>query len=680
MKNICFVILIVISFFFAISEVNAIEAGSATNRTLVYKINSIVIDEDYTTLKGYAYIDKHNNHHFSYMNDGEKGITLMKIVAYNGATYINPTSLTFYDGNVPGYTYNPNGICWKAACTKNANGSWSFTNPDQPYIEPNSISDCLNKHVFFEAKFKTRNLRNEKNIKFKIEISYDLEHERRPCSEHDNGQTTNGYISNNINNNVSLASYWGGSATKDAEIKSVSTCKVGSYNCENNQGLNYGIVKTKINVTNNGNEFKLSFSTEGNISGSIMNKNKNVDLNLVCENANFYSGTLEKVSTTYEYTAGTGRCEHTEYVTISADYVAIESAVLKFDLDRGPIYAGGAFGFKVDYTNVAKWYYVDNVPECPLITVSGITPDSYESCHTNEDGSESCRTVEICVDSESGYDPRCNEPDESRLRFEEKIASERYTALNNGGSSSPNVKLKMDNNNNSNSVNNPNIVSDIGEWVCENDPSMDSRWEPNTEWVTKCTYRLKESKLNRMTADVKYTNNACASSEICKSDIYYVPLKWMNDKFNVFIDFGRVNTRSLSTINGINWHVDYTCDVDVVQMLYNKNGKGYQFFYRPIDLNNPFPNRDPSTNWISWWNDNINKEQLALGYNNKEYSVALTPEDMRRLKEYNEDKVNNSGNNLGYLDYSIRDNGKSNFVDRYMNRYTTDYNKLGEVR
>lgn len=673
MKHICFTILILISFFFAINEVAAIEAGSQTDRTLVYKINSVVIDEDYTTLKGYAYIDKHNNHHFSYMNDGEKGITLMKIVAYSGTTSINPTSLTFYDGNVPGYTYSPNSICWKAECTKNDDGTWSFTNPDHPFIEPNSISDCLNKHVFFEAKFKTRNLRNEKNIKFKIEISYDLEHERRPCSEHDNGQTTNGYINNNINNNVPLASYWGGSATRDAEIQSVSSCKVGSYNCENNQGLNYGIVKTKINVTNNGNEFKLSFSTEGNTSGSIMNKNKNVDFNLACENASFYSGTLEKVSTTYEYTAGSGSCRHTEYETISADYVAIESGVLKFDLDRGPIYAGGAFGFKVEYINTAKWYYVSTVPECPIITVYGTTP--YRCC----DSEGKCSTC--CKGSKSGYDPNCNETGESRLNFEKKITNERYTALNNGESSSPNVKLKMDNNNNSNSVTSPgNTNNDIGEWVCEKVDATSDIWKPNTEWTTKCTYKLKESKLNRMTADVKYTNNACSNSEICKSDVYYVPLKWMNDKFNVFIDFGRVNTRSLSTINGINWHVDYTCDVDIVQMLYNKNGKGYQFFYRPIDLNNPFPNRDPSINWISWWNNNINKEKLALGYNNKEYSVALTPEDMRRLKEYNEDKANNSGNNLGYLDYSIRDNGKSNFVDRYMNRYTTDYNKLGEVR
>lgn len=675
MRNISFLLLIIISFFLTIDDVNALVAGSTSGREIKYQINSVSIGKDETVIKGYAYLDKHNNYHVT--PGTAYGLTEMNIYGKVGNETITPKSIEFHDGTVG--NYDPEKVCWRPSCIKYADANspngyyWGFANPENPYDNLGS-EYCIYKHVYFTATFNTRVLRNKKNkdIKFIIDIGYHTNHEKRNCIESEQGLLKNGSILQRLDE-----LYWGADAHATAEVKEVL-----SYNVSGtNNTLDYGMIKTKVTVTNNGNEFKLKFKTDGSVEGSVVNKNKNVDLNLYCEDANFYSGSLENVSTTYKYTAGTGRCEKTVYSTISADYVAIESGNMVFSLDRGPIYAGGAFGFKVEYINTAKWYYVSTVPECPLITVSGITPDSYESCHTREDGSKSCRTVKICVGSESGYDPDCNENGESRLRFEEKITSERYTALYNGVSSSPNVKLKMDNNNNSNSVTSPgNTNNDIGEWVCENDRNMDGRWEPNTEWTTRCTYKLKESKLNRMSADVTYNNNACSNSEICKSDMYYVPLKWMNDKFNVFIDFGRVNTRGLSTINGINWHVDYTCNVDIIQMLYNKNGKGYQFFYRPIDLNNPFPNRDPSTNWISWWNDNINKETLKLGYNNKEYSVALSPDDMRAIKDYNKDMTYNSGNNLGYLDYSINVNGKSNFVDRYMNRYTTDYNKLGEVR
>lgn len=677
MRNISFLLLIIISFFLTIDEVNALVAGSTSGREIKYQINSVNVGKEETVIEGYAYLDKHNNYHV--VPGTTYGLTEMQLYGKVGNETITPKSIEFNQPNRTVGSYNPDAVCWRPKCTKIiAEGIprgyyFVYSDPDFPY-ENISSDDCIYKNVYFKATFNTRELRNKNNkdIKFIIDIGYQTNHEKRPCIEYDDGLLKNSSILSRLDE-----LHWGVDAHASAEVK-----KVSSYNVSGTDNvLDYGIIKTKVTVTNNGNEFKMKFNTDGSVEGSVVNKNKNIDLNLYCENANFYSGSLEKVEETYSFTAGEGICEKTRRATISADYVAIESGNIVFSLDNGPIYAGGAFGFKVDYINTAKWYYVSTVPECPKITIYGTRESTCRSCTTGSDGQKSCTTYTCCKGSESGYDTRCDEPGESRLNFEKKITSERYTALNNGGSSSPNVKLKMDNNNNSNSVTSPgNTNNDIGEWVCEKVDATSDIWKPNTEWTTKCTYKLKESKLNRMTADVKYTNSACSNSEICKSDMYYVPLKWMNDKFNVFIDFGKVNTRGLSTINGINWHIDYTCDVDVVQMLYNKNGKGYQFFYRPIDLNNPFPNREPSTNWISWWNDNINKETLKLGYNNKEYSVALSPNDMRTIKDYNENKTYNSGNNLGYLDYSINVNGKSNFVDRYMNRYTSDYNRLGEVR
>ena len=100
-------------------------------------------------------------------------------------------------------------------------------------------------------------------------------------------------------------------------------------------------------------------------------------------------------------------------------------------------------------------------------------------------------------------------------------------------------------------------------------------------------------------------------------------------------------------------------------------------------LNNPFPDRDPSTNWLEWWNNEANREQLANSYNNLEYKVGLTPNSMRDIRDYNNSMLKN-GDRLGYLDYSINASGTSeffnqNFIASNFSRNTSDYSRLGEM-
>ena len=65
-----------------------------------------------------------------------------------------------------------------------------------------------------------------------------------------------------------------------------------------------------------------------------------------------------------------------------------------------------------------------------------------------------------------------------------------------------------------------------------------------------------------------------------------------------------------TTLNG----ASSNCAIDLYplygQPTKNKDKFKYIFIYRPIDLNNPFPNRNPGMNWYDWYNNTKNKNQI----------------------------------------------------------------------
>ena len=110
------------------------------------------------------------------------------------------------------------------------------------------------------------------------------------------------------------------------------------------------------------------------------------------------------------------------------------------------------------------------------------------------------------------------------------------------------------------------------------------------------------------------------------------------------------------------------CDINLYplygQPTGGKKNLKYIFIYRPIDLNNPFPNRNPGMNWYDWYNIERNKERLESSYNREQYSITLDSQKTSEIKKYNKDELNKGG----YFDWKTIENGQSSFVDKYFDK------------
>jgi len=102
------------------------------------------------------------------------------------------------------------------------------------------------------------------------------------------------------------------------------------------------------------------------------------------------------------------------------------------------------------------------------------------------------------------------------------------------------------------------------------------------------------------------------------------------------------------------------------------------FYFRPISLNEPFPNRDPGSNWsgtikgsssVTKENQYIKKSSTGNSNGNSVYSnenedakyrIKLTPALIRDIKEYNEQQENNV---KGYLDWDTMISAAYNNAD-----------------
>ena len=119
-----------------------------------------------------------------------------------------------------------------------------------------------------------------------------------------------------------------------------------------------------------------------------------------------------------------------------------------------------------------------------------------------------------------------------------------------------------------------------------------------------------------------------------------------------------------TTLNG----ASSNCAIDLYplygQSTKNKDKFKYIFIYRPIDLNNPFPNRNPGMNWYDWYNNTKNKERLESSYDREQYSITLDSQKTSEIKKYNKDELNKGG----YFDWKTMDDGESSFIDKYFDK------------
>lgn len=197
---------------------------------------------------------------------------------------------------------------------------------------------------------------------------------------------------------------------------------------------------------------------------------------------------------------------------------------------------------------------------------------------------------------------------------------------------------------------------------CTRDGTRDGEFEKGKTVTTTCTFLLPESIVDLGTGKVKYTNNSGQGI----NNEYYTPITYTGE---LSLEATISNIGVLKDVDNWtdNWKLTYdgenddSCKVNVTSRLYKPNQSNkYAFIYRPIDINNPFPNRNAGVNWYDWYSIPANKERLKSSYSKQEYQVILDNQSVSKIKEYNK--------NNNYLDWKgiNEETGKSEFIERIL--------------
>ena len=198
--------------------------------------------------------------------------------------------------------------------------------------------------------------------------------------------------------------------------------------------------------------------------------------------------------------------------------------------------------------------------------------------------------------------------------------------------------------------------------------------------TTMCIVYLPNSVVEEYTGKVTYKQG----DNLGLNNKYYTPIDWdSNKKYEVVATISGMDRLKESSVKADSkdknkvWtgRWEYTlngskdnCDINLYplygQPTGGKKNLKYIFIYRPIDLNNPFPNRNPGMNWYDWYNIERNKERLESSYNREQYSITLDSQKTSEIKKYNKDELNKGG----YFDWKTIENGQSSFVDKYFDK------------
>lgn len=187
-------------------------------------------------------------------------------------------------------------------------------------------------------------------------------------------------------------------------------------------------------------------------------------------------------------------------------------------------------------------------------------------------------------------------------------------------------------------------------------------FEKDKTVTTTCTFLLPKSIVDLGTGKVTYKDSPGQGI----NNEYYTPITYTGklsleatiSNIGVLKDVDNWTNNWKLTYDGEN---DDSCKVNVTSRLYKPNQSNkYAFIYRPIDINNPFPNRNAGVNWYDWYSIPANKERLKSSYSKQEYQVILDNQSVSKIKEYN--KKNN------YLDWKgiNEETGKSEFIERIL--------------
>ena len=198
--------------------------------------------------------------------------------------------------------------------------------------------------------------------------------------------------------------------------------------------------------------------------------------------------------------------------------------------------------------------------------------------------------------------------------------------------------------------------------------------------TTMCIVYLPNSVVEEYTGKVTYKQG----DNLSLNNKYYTPIDWdSNKKYEIVATISGMDRLKESSVKADSkdknkvwtgtW--EYTlngskdnCDINLYplygQPTGGKKNLKYTFIYRPIDLNNPFPNRNPGMNWYDWYNIERNKERLESSYNREQYSITVDSQKTSEIKKYNKDELNKGG----YFDWKTIENGQSSFIDKYFDK------------
>ncbi len=160
--------------------------------------------------------------------------------------------------------------------------------------------------------------------------------------------------------------------------------------------------------------------------------------------------------------------------------------------------------------------------------------------------------------------------------------------------------------------------------------------------ITTCTFFLPKSEFQKSNSQVSYSSDENLANINNK---YYIPLNEKEHSITVTLEnLSRLNDEEAKADSQNKnepwtgtWTIDTNCSLKVTNRLY-ENGK-YKFIYRPINLNNPFPNRYPGVNWYTWYITEGNKDKKTLedSYEHLEYYTELNNDSISKIKKYNKD-------------------------------------------
>ena len=148
---------------------------------------------------------------------------------------------------------------------------------------------------------------------------------------------------------------------------------------------------------------------------------------------------------------------------------------------------------------------------------------------------------------------------------------------------------------------------------------------------------------------------------------------------------------------GCTFEIDVT--IPVIQRFYNElredtetvfeGFKGFNFYYKPIDINEPFPNGLNNTSIWYEWNKDKNNPNISKSYEQLTY-YANTSQNENEIRKYNNQKEYDNdkkdypyasweGKNENDTEGGMNKDGTSNFIDNkdIVTRRTEDFYNLG---